>query len=380
MTDKRLLLAGAVLAGLSLLAWSRPDPAPTSSDAPATDGLVYAPVEARAFDELAFGPDGILFAGDALGGTLYALDVADNVRDTSTAAFEIPDIETMLAARLGTTTDAMRIYDMAVHPVSQRVYLAVARGPEAAPVLLRVSRAGGIEEVALDHIRHSRALLPNLPGPDDKTRWGEPVRTYSITDLAYADGQVLVAGLSNEEFASTLRRVPYPFGGDGGATGLEIYHAAHGRYETHAPIEAFLPFTLGGAPHIIASYGCTPLATFPLAEMKAGGQLRGKTVGELGGGNRPLDMIAYEKEGKPYILIANSNRTLMRLDPADIAQAGALSTPVGAAYLTAGVPYVSIAQVGVLHVADLNANFVAGLRRDVYTGKLDLVSLPKRWL
>ena len=40
-----------------------------------------------------------------------------------------------------------------------------------------------------------------------------PVAASTITDLAWVDGVAVVAGLSNEEFTSRLRRVPYPFDG-----------------------------------------------------------------------------------------------------------------------------------------------------------------------
>ncbi len=48
-----------------------------------------------------------------------------------------------------------------------------------------------------------------------------------LTALALgAAGYLSAAGLSNEELASTLRRVPFPFRGELEVTGLEIYHGA----------------------------------------------------------------------------------------------------------------------------------------------------------
>src|SRR5262249_9320204 len=149
--------------------------------------------------------------------------------------------------------------------------------------------------------------------------------------------ELLIAGLSNAEFASTLRRVPFPFGDKSAATTLEIYHASHARYETHAPIEAFLPYSVNGKPSLLAGYGCAPLTAFSMAELKEKKHLRGTTLAELGGGNRPLDMIAFQKKGKDYVLIANSDRTLMSISAEDIDKATPVTTPVGAAYVTAGV-------------------------------------------
>ena len=64
---------------------------------------------------------------------------------------------------------------------------------------------------------------------------------------------------------------------------------------------------------LMASYTCTPLVLFPLNELKAGVHAKGRTVAELGAGNSPLDMISYEKEGKKYFLMSNSNRPVMRI-------------------------------------------------------------------
>jgi hypothetical protein len=58
------------------------------------------------------------------------------------------------------------------------------------------------------------------------------------------DGQVLVAGLSNEEFSSSLRSIAYPFQQAGKAAGIEIYHGSHGRFETNAPVRTFVPYEI----------------------------------------------------------------------------------------------------------------------------------------
>ena len=57
----------------------------------------------------------------------------------------------------------------------------------------------------------------------------------SITDIAYINGQVYVAGLSNEEFASNLRAIQYPFEKVSPGSSIEIYHGAHGAFETRSP-------------------------------------------------------------------------------------------------------------------------------------------------
>ena len=49
------------------------------------------------------------------------------------------------------------------------------------------------------------------------------------------------------------------------------------------------------------------MATFPMDDLKDGGHVKGRTIGELGSGNYPLDMVVYQKNGRDRLLIANSN-------------------------------------------------------------------------
>ncbi len=109
----------------------------------------------------------------------------------------------------------------------------------------------------------------------------------------------------------------YPFEGPVSITTLENFHA-HGKYETEAPIRAFVHYPLAGKLHVLAAYLCTPLVTFPAAELKDGRHVRGRTVGEFGSGNYPLDMVVVKNEGKEKLVIANSNLPLMVVDPKDV--------------------------------------------------------------
>ena len=160
-----------------------------------------------------------------------------------------------------------------------------------------------------------------------------------------------------------------------------MYHTSHDRYETAAPIESFVPITLAGTPSLVAGYGCSPIVTMSRAELTEKKHVRGKTVAELGGGNRPFDMIRYTNaKGKEYILVANSNRTLTRLDPVEIAGAKAMTTSVTQAWQPAGVGYLPVAVVGVLQLDNYNAGNVVMLQRNIENGSLNVVSQGLGWL
>ncbi len=349
--------------------------------------------EIRSMGALAFGPEGILFVGDGKGGAVFALDLNDRTPNPAREELNVTNLEGKIAGFLGTSKDDVLIHDMAVNPISQNVYLAVSRGRGQwdqqwllpndiadANVLVRVDPKGGLSEVAIDGARIEKAALPNPVSPDKKHAWKEGIalRTDTITDMYYAGGTLYVAGLSNEEFAATLWRVPYPFAGKATATTtLENYHGAHGEYETEAPIRTFVPYALGGKEHILAAYLCTPLVTFPLADLKDGEHVKGRTVGEFGSGNYPLDMLVYKKDGREKLLIANSDLPFLIVDPKDIeSYQGEIAAPTKT--YVAGVRYEPRSGVGVQQMDLLNPETIVTLRRHP-GGNLDSVSLPVKW-
>ena len=126
-------------------------------------------------------------------------------------------------------------------------------------------------------------------------------RTSSITDMAFVDGRLYVAGLSNEEFSSKLRSVGYPFNTVDNGASVEIYHGNHGQFETRSPVYTFVPYKVKGETNLIAGYLCTPLVKFPVNSLKSGAKVMGTTIAELGNRNRPLDMIVYQegRQGVP---------------------------------------------------------------------------------
>jgi hypothetical protein len=187
---------------------------------------------------------------------------------------------------------------------------------------------------------------------------------------------VYVAGLSNEEFASKFRAIPFPFAEADKGTSIEIYHASHKKIETNSPIRTFVPYKIGDETNLLAAYTCTPLVKVPVSDLKAGTKVKGTTIAELGSGNRPLDMIVYEKGGKDYLLMANSNRGVMKVPTDGMGKAPGITEPIKGA--TAGVPYDTIKDLkGVLRLAKLDKDH-ALLLVDKGSGTLNLetIDLP----
>src|SRR4029450_9145745 len=208
-----------------------------------------------------FGPDGTLFAADNQGAAIYALDLGAQADSGAAGAKSLDGVDEKLAALVGTGAKEIAVTDLAVHPRTHNAYVAVMRGQGAGaqPALFRIDGAGKISHVALTTVKFQRGELPEPP-PDATAR--QNPRTQVITDMAFADGRLWVAGLSNEEFASKLRAIPYPFVTADRGVSVEIYHGNHRAVETRSPINALLPYTVNNQPHMIHGYTCTPPVKF----------------------------------------------------------------------------------------------------------------------
>jgi hypothetical protein len=303
---------------------------------------------------LTFGPDGTLFAADNQNAAIFALDLGAQANGGAQGTKALDALDQKLAALVGTAAAEISITDLAVDPRTQNSYISVmrGRGNDAAPALFRVDGAGKIDMLSLSSMKFSKVELPNAPVANTSGR--QNPRSNSITDLAFTDGRLWVAGLSNEEFSSKLRAIPYPFNTIDAGTSVEIYHGNHQAVETRSPVFAFVPYMVNGQPNLVAGYLCTPLVKFPISSLKPGEKVRGTTVAELGAGNRPLDMILYKKDGKDFLLMSNSSRGVMKIPAGDIAAAAPITTPVTTP--TGGIPYETIASMqGVQQLDLLNA-------------------------
>lgn len=288
----------------------------------------------KSITALAFGPNNVLFVGDPISATVFAVEVADT--KAATAGLKIEKVTDQIGSLLGVEAKDVTVNDVKVNPATGTVFLAATRGkgPTAVPVLLKVAD-GKLAEVSLKDVAFTAAPLVNALDKD-KERMKQ---VDAITSMGFANGKLIVAGLSNEEFNSTLRIIPYPFGDSAKAAGVKIYHGAHGKFETQAPVRTFTTYKVGDAETVVAAYQCTPLVKFPISDLQPGSKVTGQTIAELGNGNRPLDMIVYKKGGKDYVLVANSARGVMKLEADKFDTKESITTPQRN---TAGVPYEKI--------------------------------------
>jgi hypothetical protein len=352
--------------------------ASTNKSASVRDGFVIGTPEIKSISALTFGPDGILFIGDSKSATVFALDTKDTEKIEKATALDVKKFDQKVAAALGTEITNITFQDLVVNPVSKKVYCAVHMA-DGTPALLRVE-GDKISAVSLKDVSYSSVVVNNAPAEDAKDQRGRPLRGLAISDMGFSDGKLMVSGLSNQEFSSTFRVIPFPFTKQQDQSSLEIYHAAHAQYETNAPIRTFTTADINGKKYLIASYTCTPLVLFPLDELKAGTHVKGRTVAEMGSGNSPIDMITLKKGGDSFLIMSNSSRPVFKVKYKSIESfQGSLTTPVEENFATAGVDFISLPVVGVLQLDKLDESQFVLLQRRA-NGDLDLWTAGERYL
>jgi len=324
---------------------------------------------------LAFGPSGVLFVGDSIGGSIVAIDTEDT-KPGPAGKINVEGVDAKIAALVGITADQIVINDLAVNPLSKNVYVSASRGrgPDAMPLIMRVDAAGKVTSLSLDNAKHASVSLSDSPAANATGRQNPRVQT--ITDMSYVNGNILVAGLSNEEWSSALRSIPYPFTAAPKGATLQIWHSSHGRYETESPIRTFVPYTIAGQQYVLAAYTCTPLVKIPVSSLKPGAKVKGVEIADLGAGNQPLDMVPYKKDGHEYILIANSSFGVVKLKADKLESYPAISEPTVTD--VAGVPYDKVGSLSnVRHIAQLDdANVVLLMSKQGGPSSLSTIALP----
>jgi len=362
---KSTLLKFAVVMALALVASGRPAAAP-GAQTPTTSFESIGP--------LTFGANDVLFAADTQAANIYALDLGTAAIGGTPGTKAIPAIDQKIAALLGAPVADIAVTDLVVHPKTQNAFVSVMRGQGGAakPVLLRVDGAGAMTVVDLAQLKSTRVTLPNPPSAAAPAAGRASARGQSVTDMAYMDGKLYIAGLSNEEFASKLRSVSYPFSTVDNGTSVEIFHTNHNALETRSPVYTFVPYKVGNTPHLIAGYLCTPLVRFPVASLTPGAKVLGATIAELGAGNRPIDMVLYRKDGKEFLLMSNTSRGVMKIPTDTFGTAQHIGTRVAD---KAGIAYETIASMQGVQQLDLLGTTHSLILARASTG-LDLQSVP----
>ena len=255
-------------------------------------------VSIKRIGRMSFAPNGVLLIADIGSGAVVAIETGDT-GPVKKLKSRVNDVDKKIATALGVSTADLSIADMAVNPESGMIYVSAIRKTDNTSAIITFDANGKLTILDLTAIRFVRVPLPV----------GEGSQIRNISGVEYTDGRVLAAGQSNEEFSSKIFSLPLPLthGKSGDAFSTETYHVAHGKWETRAPIQSFIPYREGGEDYVVGSFACTPIAKFKVTDIAKDSKIKGTSVVELGSGNRPIDMFTYEKDGKQW-LITNTDR------------------------------------------------------------------------
>ena len=327
--------------------------------------------------KLAFDDAGTLYIADWKAARVYAVKVPAAAAAPA-RPFNLRDIGKPIAAALKLKETTLHFHDLAVQPGTGMAYVSVTAGGQAAVVA--IDAAGQVRRLATGALKSFIAIVD--PPASGEAFWRDlPAPALTVTDLKVHDAKLYLAGLSNRNFASTLRVFDLPFNGKGRAATVEMYHPVHNQVETRAPIRAMSFATIDGVPSMVAAYTCTPLVLIPLHAIEDGAHIVAKTIGEMGWGSAPVGMVSYKLGDMEMVLLANSSRAADLMSVSDIAAQArlpGLRDPVSVPDKPyAGIRGTMAPMSALMRVDNLDDKLLLAMRRDDTSGAMQLVTIPK---
>ncbi|PHS20161.1 MAG: hypothetical protein COA86_02400 [Kangiella sp.] len=342
--------------------------------------------EPKSTNVLEFNDKGILFIADSTSSTIYGYETSMDSNKQAIGGYNLKGIDSKLAKHLQIKVRDLAIKDMALHPITKEAYFAISyvKKGQYHPAIVTVNQLGKIKNFDLKKTKHTEYLVSNTTKSKEKY-WGKtPLSSLMFTDIDFHKGNLYVSGLSNAEFSSTLRVIPFPFVDKAmSEVSVEVFHANHNQMETRAPIRTLDIVELDGKEYLIAAYTCTPLVSIPLDQIKNGAHIVGKTIAELGYGNTPIDFISFtaqdwNKNNYDVLMLSNKNQSAQVIPLSAISQSNkekGLDSFAG--FQLAGTKATPVPMTGIMQLADQDNYHLLALRRNADNGEVELVSYMK---
>jgi hypothetical protein len=246
----------------------------------------------KTIEAIAFGPGGLLLIGG--GARVVSVETGDTTPSTWSKT-EVANIDQLLAGKLGLHAQDVEIRKLAVNPASRKAYVALQSLKTKAGVILTIDGAGNIAEFPLDDVKYTSYALA-----------APKTAITKVTDVAWAGGKIIAATQATDRFgASRVFTInPAAKGGSPVQISTKTFHVGHNQWETHAPLRVLMPYVDNGKNSVVGSFTCTPVVRYDLEDAKDDDQVTGRSVLELGTGNTPRRMFAYERDGKKFVLVS----------------------------------------------------------------------------
>lgn len=246
----------------------------------------------QTIEAIAFGPNGLLLIG---GGSQVVTVETGDTKESTWSAPEIPNIDQVLAGKLGLQAKDIEVRKLAVNPASHKAYVALQSLVNKANVILTIDGGGNIAEFPLENVKYNSYTLT-----------APKVSITKVTDIAWAGGKIVAATQATDKFAASRVFTINPAAKDGSPTQIstKTFHVGHNKWETHAPLRVLMPYEENGKNSVVGSFTCTPIVKYSIDDAKNDDQVTGSSVLELGTGNTPRSMFAYERDGKRFLLVS----------------------------------------------------------------------------
>jgi hypothetical protein len=246
----------------------------------------------KTIEAISFGPKGLLLIGG--GAQVVTIDTGD-VTPSKWSKTEIADLDQVLAGKLGLEAKDIEIRKLAVNPASGKAYIALQSLKTKANIILTIDGAGNVAEFSLDDVKYTSYALA-----------APKVTITKVTDIAWVGGKIVAATQATDKFTASRVFTINPSAKNGAPTQIstKTFHVGHNNWETHAPLRVLMPYEENGKTSVVGSFTCTPLVRYDIEDAKDNDQVTGSSVLELGTGNTPRSMFAYERDGKKFVLIS----------------------------------------------------------------------------
>jgi hypothetical protein len=161
--------------------------------------------DVHSISRITFGPSDTIFVADWKQAKVHAFRLGPAASDQG-KQFNVTNLSSVLAKIVGEAEPD--IEDMAMRPGTDEAYVAVSVGSTKTPAIVVVQSDGSAHAFDFKSAESSEAPLELAP-EESLEFWDHiPERSFTVTDMKWRDGNLYVAGLSNQDFASSLRVIP----------------------------------------------------------------------------------------------------------------------------------------------------------------------------
>jgi len=358
-----------------------------------------------------------LIIGDSLAGTLWSVAVTPQSDLSKLTTVNYFGLKRKITKLLGSTS--WRVMDAQLHPVTKEPFIAIhvkctpesdlvvgaadseddredemmAMGAPGSPYRPIIVAVGANGTVYLPQVRKLNSYSGLDPVDTRKlSHYGQrSLRWLAIAEIVYFNNSLLVSGMSNSGNAtSVIYTVPYPFPNTcsvAGVTRLEMYHPTHVMMERNIPVRAMTVVNnpANNQPVIVSSYVCMPITLFNLNDVKNGAYVTGKTIGDIGYGNTPVDVLSFQAADSStgamtnYVIMTSENKGAYVFSVSQLLSAPAVAQGVASNFLPVGITNSAfpVPMSGIVKLMDFNSGYLISLRRELQTGELSLLTYQK---